>query len=1019
MPDNEVDALPMTRCGIFGQYRGAGKILASANSDRISEYIAALKGSRRLGRQVTFYHYQPGIPSRYDSSGLSILDEISRILDRYGIRRLYSHQAKAIGLIKSGKDVVVATPTASGKTLIYNVPVVEQVLNRPESRALYLFPLKALAQDQLKIFRRFVAGLDDGVPDAEIYDGDTSSWRRKKIRERPPNVLLTNPEMLHLSLLAYHDRWCHLWRNLTHIVVDEVHSYRGIMGSNMAWVFRRLKRICRYYGSHPVFVMCSATIGNPGELATELIGRQVIEVNESGAPRGGRHILFIDPEDMGAAQVAIDLLLAALHRGLKTIVYTQSRKLTELIGLWTSQRAGRYVDKIAVYRAGFLPEERREIEGRMSSGQLLAVVSTSALELGIDIGSLDLCILVGYPGTIMSTWQRGGRVGRSMKDSAIILLPQEDALDQFFLRNPRELLIRPPEAAVINKDNPAVAEGHILCAASELPIDTNGVFLDGSGIKGLASSLERRGKLLMAEDGSRLFANTTGMHRRVNLRGAGPSFRIISEVDSSTIGVIDGFRAYRETHPGAIYLHRGKTYVVKALEQEKARVLVRPAKVGYFTRVTGHKDTEILDVYDDRKVCRTRFSWGRLRIKDQVTGFERRQVRGQRLINRVDLDLPPQIFETEGLWWQIPSWLQTAVEDARLHFMGGIHAVEHAAIGILPLLVLTDRNDFGGISTPFHAQVPGPAVFVYDGIPGGVGLSRQAFIQAKELIEQTLKAVETCPCELGCPSCVHSPKCGSGNRPIDKEAALLILRGLAGMDISTRRRPGAISGAHVPVSAAGDSVSPIVVREAMERRQRAVVPVIGDKARGAGKPRVFRGSVTRFGVLDIETQLSAHEVGGWHRADLMKVSCAVLYDSKKDDFFAFEEDQLGAFFDIVRRMDLIIGFNIKRFDYKVLTAYSDMDFWALPTLDILEVVHKRLGYRLSLDALAKATLGAEKSANGLQALRWWKQGKIKKIIDYCRKDVMLTRDLFLFGREQGYLLFDNKAGNRVRLPVEW
>ncbi len=994
--------------------------MVPANKSRISEYISALKMSKRLGRQVTFHHYEAGKPARYDSSGLSIHDEVSGILTGCGIKRLYSHQAKAIGLIKEGKDIVVATPTASGKTLIYNVPVVEQVLNRPMSRALYLFPLKALAQDQLKTFRRFVAGLETGTMDAEIYDGDTSSWRRKKIREHPPNVLLTNPEMLHLSLLAYHDRWGHLWSNLTHVIVDEVHSYRGIMGSNMAWVFRRLERICRHYGSHPVFVMCSATIGNPGELASELIGRRVIEVNETGAPRGGRHILFIDPEDMGAANIAIDLLLAALHRGLKTIVYTQSRKLTELIGLWASQRAGRYARRIAAYRAGFLPEERREIEDRMSSGQLLAVVSTSALELGIDIGSLDLCILVGYPGTIMSTWQRGGRVGRSMRDSAIIIVPQEDALDQFFLRNPRELLTRSPEAAVINKNNPVIAKRHILCAASELPIDTSGNFLDGRDIKGLADSLERSGKLLVAEDGSRLFGNMQGFHRHVNLRGAGPSFQIISETDGNTIGVIDGFRAYRETHPGAIYLHQGETYLVKALELEKARVVVRPARVDYFTRVTGHKDTEILEAYDEKNVYGTRFFWGRLRIKDQVTGFERRQVRGQRLINRVDLDLPPQIFETEGLWWQIPIWLQKAIEDARLHFMGGIHAVEHAVIGILPLLVLTDRNDFGGISTPFHTQVPGPAIFVFDGVPGGVGLSRQAFVLAEELIKQTLRTVETCPCELGCPSCVHSPKCGSGNRPIDKEAALLVLRGLLEMKVSTRVGQNNITGDRHTSTPAGNITSPVTALEAAERRDANKV-VSGSEAKATviGKQKASFDLTARFGVFDIETQLSAQEVGGWHRADLMRVSCVVLYDSKKDDFLAFQEDQLNAFFDIISRMDLVVGFNVKRFDYKVLTAYSDMDFWALPTLDILEVVHKRLGYRLSLDTLARATLGAAKSANGLQALKWWKQGKIEKIIDYCRRDVILTKDLFLFGRNKGYLLFDNKAGKRVRLPVEW
>jgi DEAD/DEAH box helicase domain-containing protein len=343
-----------------------------------------------------------------------------------------------------------------------------------------------------------------------------------------------------------------------------------------------------------------------------------------------------------------------------------------------------------------------------------------------------------------------------------------------------------------------------------------------------------------------------------------------------------------------------------------------------------------------------------------------------------------------------------------MHFMGGIHALEHAAIGILPLLVLTDRNDLGGISTPYHPQVRKAAVFVYDGVPGGVGLSRQAFEKAEELLQKTLKVIESCPCELGCPSCVHSPKCGSGNRPIDKKAAIFVLRG-----IMESREQGAGSKGQGAEQGAGS-------REhgARSREQGA-----GSKGHGAkGERQKLKntpGSIPRFGVFDLETQLSAQEVGGWHRADLMRVSCAVLFDSGRDAFLEFLEPDIPMLIERLSRLDLIIGFNLKLFDYKVLSAYSDLDFWRLPTLDILEDVYRRLGYRLSLDHLAGVTLGTQKTADGMQALKWWKQGKIKEILEYCNKDVAITRNLFLYGYKKGYLLFRNKAGKVVRIPVDW
>ncbi|NCC94450.1 MAG: DEAD/DEAH box helicase, partial [Opitutae bacterium] len=387
----------------------------------VGEYLHALKNSPCFGPQVVHHEQMAGCEAHFAKLAQPLPAELNSALRNAGYRQFFSHQAEAIDLIRSGRDVIVATPTASGKSLIYNVPVMERLLTDPSARALYLFPLKALAQDQLRWIDGFARRLPElGPTSALICDGDTSEYRRRKIRKQPPRILITNPDMLHLSMLGYNDNWAALWPGLSHIIIDEVHTYRGVFGSHMAWVLRRLVRICAKFGGHPQFVLSSATVGNPGQLASDLLSREVAVVSHSGAPRGTRHFVFIDPMQ-SAAHAACQLLEAALKRGLRTIVYTQARKMTELIFIWTRDRLGHLRDKLTSYRAGFLPEERREIEARLTGGELLGVISTSALELGIDIGSLDICILVGYPGTIMATWQRGGRVGRRQRDALILM----------------------------------------------------------------------------------------------------------------------------------------------------------------------------------------------------------------------------------------------------------------------------------------------------------------------------------------------------------------------------------------------------------------------------------------------------------------------------------------------------------------------------------------------------------------------------------------------------------------------
>ncbi len=953
---------------------------------KITDYIQTLHDSQRVGPMLVHHEVVPAHAAVHSDPVRPLPQVMQGMMGAYGVKQLFSHQAMAIDAARSGRDVVVATPTASGKTLCYNLPVFEQIFSLPDSRAMYLFPLKALAQDQLGTIRKLAAlAPSQHRIGAAVYDGDTSPYQRKKLRDEPPDILLTNPEMLHLSLLPYHAAWSGFLANLTHVVVDEVHTYRGVMGSHMALVFRRLKRICRYYGADPVFIHCSATLANPAELAESLTARKPVPVLESGAPQGTRHFVFANP--MGSpASTAIRMLQAALERGLRTIVYAQSRRMVELIGMWASEKAGKFKNKISAYRSGFLPEERRGIEARMASGDLLAVVSTSALELGIDIGGLDVCILCGYPGSVMQTLQRGGRVGRKQQDSAVVLVAGEDALDQYFMRHPQDFFQRPPESAVVNPYNPVILARHLDCAAAELSLRRGEEFLAEEGIRRETERMIEYGTLLESADGQEVFSQRKRPHRQVNLRGTGSTFTI-EDAQGTVIGQIDDTRVCKEAHPGAVYLHLGRTYVVEHLDFGTRTVRVVQTRVGYYTKVRAEKDTEILERTDSRNVWGTRVHLGRLRVTERVVGYEKRRTGDGRMLNMTPLELEPMVFETEGIWFDIPDNVRRRAEDGMQHFMGGIHAVEHAAIGILPLLVMTDRNDLGGISTPMHPQAGGSAVFIYDGHPGGVGLSRLAFAKADDLLERTLATIESCPCELGCPSCVHSPKCGSGNRPISKEAAIFVLKSIR------------------------DGEPPrIEITEERKEKGKEEAPALQETAMDVN---------IRYMVMDVETRRSAQEVGGWNRADRMGVSVAVLYDSGDDTFYDYEQERIGEMAEHMAQADMVIGFNIIRFDYAVLSGIHRFDYASLPTLDLLASVYQRLGYRLPLDNLAKTTLNAPKTADGLQALAWWKEGKLAEIAHYCRADVRITRDLYLHGRDKGHVLFTNKAKRAARLPVDW
>jgi len=958
----------------------------------LSQFMDLIKKDPDLGPALIHDRHLPEKAAQYGPD-LDLTEDLGLLVQQLKIKKLFKHQVEALKQIRQGEHVLVATPTASGKSLIYNLAVLEKLIKNEKAKALYLFPLKALEQDQFKNLAPMLKGLACRKMTAAIYDGDTSAYRRKQIKARPPEIIFSNPDMLHSAILPYHQQWASFLENLQFIVLDEVHTYRGIFGSHMNQVIRRLKRLCALYGAHPQFILSSATIDNPEEFGQSLIEEKIKIVTANGAPRAGQYFLFLNP-DASPNFSAAQLFVECLKHGFRTIAFTQSRKITELIHLWVTQLSPTLAQKVSSYRAGFMPEERRVIEKRLADGDLLGVVSTSALEMGIDIGYLDICLLVGYPGTIINTWQRGGRVGRSGRESMIILIAKPDALDQYFMHHPDDLFNRSYEAAILDPHNPFVIAAHLPCAAAEKPLTLADEKYWSRDFQTHLEQLELKGTLRRsAEEEPIWFASRRHPHQQVNIRSVGEAYTIFEKETGEAIGTIDGIRALKEGHPGAVYLHRGQQFLIEKLDLEKRDIVASKTDRQYFTRTRAEKQTEIIQITRSRPKGQFLIREGRLKVTEWIVGYEKRALPGQELMGVYDLDLPPQTFETVGFWIELEPAIEAWIEKQGLHFMGGIHAIEHGTIGIFPLFALCDRNDIGGICYPFHPQVGKGAIFIYDGYPGGVGLAQRGFEVVLELLQATLKHLKACPCEEGCPSCIHSPKCGSGNKPLDKRAAILILEFLTGV----------IPFAAVAAGQAEEQAAP-----------QKTGPIRKEVPSAALEPRVV--------YLDLETQKLAQDVGGWKNVHLMRISVGVLYDSLAKEFFTFFEDETEKLLAHLEQADLIIGFNIKGFDYKVLGAYTNKDLTRLKTFDILEDIHQRLGFRLSLDHLANETLGQGKSADGLQAVAWFNQGAMQKLTEYCRQDVIVTRDLFLFGLNNGYLVYRSKIEDReqrVRLRVDW
>lgn len=1058
----------------------------------LEAFLEWLSDPTNNGWNLVHHEVLPAADPQFQAIPPDLEPRVSGLILGSKIDSLYLHQANAVKLSLDGKNVVLATSTASGKTLAYQAPVLDRLIRDPDARALFLFPLKALERDQKEAFVSLAGATDVTIA---VYDGDTPESERRKIRSQPPRVLITNPDMLHMGLLAYHDTWKELFANLAYIVLDEVHTYKGIFGSHISQVLLRTLRVCGIHGATPRFIACSATIANPGPFVANLIGQEATVVDRSGAPASERHFIFVNPI-LSPYTVAARMFTRALEAGLKTIVFTRARKITELITTWVLSESPHLRDRISSYRAGFLAEERREIEAQLFSGKMDGVISTSALEMGIDVGGLDLCLLVGYPGTIINTWQRGGRVGRSSRPSAIVLIAGTDALDQYFLRNPHDFFGRNCEEAILDPLNTEVLKRHVPCAAAETPISPDEPWTACPEVQSVLDELDEAGVIYTGPDGSWRSA-VRRPQRDVDLRGIGDSYGIFLEDRKTLIGNSSGFRVFTECHEGAVYLHRTRQYLVTKLDLERRNVLVKPASLRYYTRALSETETEILGApIRSQEFPGFTAREARLKVTEQVTAYEKRRTQGQDLIGVVTLDLPPVHFETVGIWIEIPDEIKNAIQERQLNFMGGIHAVEHAAISMFPLFALCDRDDIGGISMPEHPQVCRAAIFIYDGHPGGVGLSHRAFEVLEQLLEKTKLLVATCPCETGCPSCIHSPKCGNGNKPLDKQACLLILEWLLspekmeGAD-STQKKSGrsaetargeakrdlvkyeyrlpAEDGkplARPPVApterasqsaerefrqaasqaTAGRSLifpdlspekgrtrirpAPRVFVQAEETGDRNMLAEI-DKMAQAGDARESnsRDLASRNSALpspgtkkvvffDLETQKLAQEVGGWKNVSRMQLSVGVVH-TEAHGFITFTEETVSDLINLLKSADLVVGFNHLNFDYEVLRAYTNENLRAMPNLDILVDVQASLGFRLSLDHLAQFTLGKNKSGAGTDAVKWFREGRMDLLEQYCRDDVAITRDLYLFGLENGFLRYKRKGGRTDKIPVKW
>ncbi len=762
------------------------EVLADLAASRDRVFAEDIDGGAELrtSRLVHLAHL-PARTARHGELARPLPAEVAARIDR----PLWSHQAEAIDLARRGRSVVVATGTASGKSRCYQVPLAEAAVApvRPGT-GLILFPTKALAHDQLRAltalgFPRIVAG---------AYDGDASPEERTWIR-KSATVVLTNPEMLHSGLLPHHERWATFLGRLRYVVVDELHTFRGVFGSHVAQLLRRLRRLAVHHGADPVFICCSATIGQPQRLASALTGAEVVPVLDDGSPRGPRTIALWQPpllDEATGARASAHRESAAVAAGLidaghTTLGFTRSRRGVETVAADVRRRLPRSLARrVRSYRGGYLPEERRAIEDELFAGRLKGVIATSALELGIDVGGLDAVVLDGFPGTIASFWQQVGRAGRSGEAAAAVLVAGADQLDQWLVQHPEELLARAPEPAVVNPANPFVLDPHLRCAAAELPLThADARWWPGSlddGVRRLVHDDEllvrhrgRRGEPMAVWNGAGWPSHGVGLRN-----AGGAPVRIVAAGTDRRIGDVDRGRAPEQVHPGASYLHQGEHWRVVELDLDAGVATVEPDDGATYTVARSDTRTRLLDVEAEQAVGQARLSIGTAEVETRVVGYQRKETLSGTLIATEALALPPATLVTRALWYVVEDALVDRAGIDRTALPSALHAAEHAAIGILPLFAICDRWDVGGVSIARHADTGLPTIVIYDAVPGGAGVAELGYEAADRHLQATLESIEACGCRDGCPSCVQSPKCGNANEHLDKAAAAVLLRAI-------------------------------------------------------------------------------------------------------------------------------------------------------------------------------------------------------------------------------------------------
>ncbi|MGX1638242.1 DEAD/DEAH box helicase [Streptomyces sp. PLM4] len=745
--------------------------------------------------RITHTEHLPPRAARHAVWPDRIRPEVIAAVQKAGIPDPWAHQAAVAEHALDGQSVIVATGTASGKSLAYLVPVLSSLLDGAEApngrgaTALYLSPTKALAADQLRAVKELSAPLGNAVRPA-VYDGDTPVEEREWIRQYA-NLVLTNPDMLHRGILPSHPRWSSFLRALRYVVIDESHTYRGVFGSHVAQVIRRLRRLCARYGADPVFLLASATAAEPAVAAGRLTGLPVSAVDDDASPRGELVFALWEPpltEHHGengapvrrtATAETAGLLTDLAVQSVRTVAFVGSRRGAELISVITQERLAE-VDRslarrVAAYRGGYLPEERRALERALHSGDLLGLAATTALELGVDVSGLDAVLICGYPGTRASLWQQAGRAGRSGQGALAVMVARDDPLDTYLVHHPEAIFDQPVESTVLDPDNPYVLAPHLCAAAAELPLTEEDLALFGPATRELLPQLEAA-KLLRRRAHGWHWTRRESAADLADIRGGGGRPVQIVEVGTGRLlGTVDANAAHGSVHTGAVHLHQGRTYLVRDLDLEDSVALVEQATPSYSTTARDTTAISVLETdaeipWGDGRLC-----YGSVEVTNQVVSFLRRRLITGEVLGETKLDLPPRTLRTRSVWWTVT---EDQLDAARINpeqLGGALHAAEHASIGMLPLFATCDRRDIGGVSIPLHPDTLLPTVFVYDGHPGGAGFAERGFHTARQWLAATREAIDACECEAGCPSCIQSPKCGNGNEPLHKRAALRLL----------------------------------------------------------------------------------------------------------------------------------------------------------------------------------------------------------------------------------------------------